>query len=124
MTQTLPPLLAEAAALSVAGAGLIRHEVGPALVGAGTDATVVIVAPGDDPGVSGIQDSTKVLLRGHMAPALAPRFEFQGALPIYVFARLNEGYLPLGTARCRGHGRVADTGHLSHAELELDHSLS
>ncbi len=114
MSQTLPPLIAEDTALSVAGAGLFRHEVGPALVGAGADATVVIVTPGDDPGVSGVQDSTKVLLRGDMVPALAPRFEFQGALPIHVFARLNHGCLPLGTARCRGSGGSPIPVHLNH----------
>jgi hypothetical protein len=42
-------LITEAAALSVAGAGLLRYEMGPALIGAGADATVVIVKPGDNP---------------------------------------------------------------------------
>ncbi|MGW0672574.1 hypothetical protein [Streptomyces sp. NPDC002746] len=102
MTQTLPPLIAEAAALSVAGAGLPRYEVGPALIGTGADATVVIVNPGGIPGVSGVQDSTKVLLHGDMGPALRPRLEFQGAPPTHLFACLDQGCLPLGTARCRG----------------------
>jgi hypothetical protein len=68
MSRTLPPLIAEAAALSAAGAGLRRYEMGQALIGAGADATVVIVAPGDNPGASGVQDSTKVLLRGDGSP--------------------------------------------------------
>ncbi|MFK0253733.1 hypothetical protein [Streptomyces sp. NPDC090445] len=123
MMQTLPPLIADAAALSVAGAGLVRYEVGPALVGAGADATVVIVAPGDHPRVSGVQDSTKVLLRGEMGPALAPRFAFEGAPPLHVFAGLDQGCLPLGTARCRGSSASAPD-HLQHAELELDQPLS
>jgi hypothetical protein len=42
-------LITEAAALSVAGAGLLRYEMGPALIGTGADATVVIAEPGDNP---------------------------------------------------------------------------
>ncbi|MFF2412787.1 hypothetical protein [Streptomyces sp. NPDC058092] len=122
MTQTLPPLITEATALSVAGAGLLRYEVGPALIGTGADATVVIVTPGGIPGVSGVQDSTKVLLHGDMGPALHPRFEFQGAPPTHLFARLDQGCLPLGTARCRGRG--GPPAHFDHAVLELDQPLS
>ncbi|WP_328664233.1 hypothetical protein [Streptomyces sp. NBC_00328] len=122
MTRTLPSLTTEAAALSVAGAGLRRYEMGPALIGAGADATVVIVEPGDDPGVSGVQDSTKVLLRGDAVPALHPRFEFRAALPIHLFARLDRGCLPLGTALCRGGSSTP--AHFNHAELRLDQPLT
>ncbi|MEU9371688.1 hypothetical protein AB0D71_45145 [Streptomyces avermitilis] len=124
MTQTLPHLITEAAALSVAGAGLLRYEVGPALICAGADATVVIVGPGDNPGVSGVQDSAKVLLRGDGVPALHPRFDFPGALPIHLFARLDQGYLSLGTARCRRMGGESTSAHFNHAVLELDQPLS
>ncbi|CAM5610059.1 hypothetical protein SVIOM74S_07162 [Streptomyces violarus] len=55
MTQTLPSLTTEAAALSVAGAGLRQYQMGSALIGAGADATVVILEPGDDSEVSGVQ---------------------------------------------------------------------
>ncbi|MEV8451578.1 hypothetical protein AB0467_06505 [Streptomyces sp. NPDC052095] len=122
MTQTLPPLVAEAAALSVAGAGLLRHEVGPVLIGAGADATVVIVTPGGIPGISGVQDSTRVLLHGDMSPALGPRFEPRVAPPTHLFARLDQGCLPLGTARCVGRG--GPSTHLDHVALELDTPLS
>ncbi|KOV98673.1 MULTISPECIES: hypothetical protein [unclassified Streptomyces] len=120
MTQTLPPLTTEPAALSVAGAGLLQYEVGPVLIGAGADATVVIVTPGDNVGGSGVQDSAKVLLHGDFGPALHPRFEFQGALPVHLFVRLGQGCLPLGTARCR----ASAPAHLNHFELELDQPLS
>ncbi|MFD7482992.1 hypothetical protein [Streptomyces mirabilis] len=122
MPQTLPPLITEAAALSVAGARLQRYEMGPALIGAGADATVVIVAPGDTPGVSGVKDSTTVLLRGDRIPELHSRFEFRGPLPIHLFTCLDQGCLPLGTALCRGTSH-APAG-FDHAELELDRPLS
>lgn len=108
--------------MSVAGAGLRRFELGPALIGAGADATVVIVACGDHPGVSGVQDSTKVLLRGDKVPALSSRFAFQPPLPIHLFARTDEGCLPLGTARCRSRPTFAED--FNHATLELDQPLS
>jgi hypothetical protein len=124
MTHTLPHLITEAAALSVAGAGLLRYEMGPALICAGADATVVIVEPGDNPGVSGVQDSAKVLLYGDGVPALRPRFDFRGAQPIHLFARLDQGYLSLGAARCRSMGGGSTSAHFNHAELELDQPLS
>ncbi|WP_217554678.1 hypothetical protein [Streptomyces sp. GbtcB6] len=122
MSQTLPPLITEAAALSVAGERIRRYGMGPALIGAGTDATVVIVAPGDNHGVSGVQDSTKVLLRGDRIPELHSRFEFRGPLPIHVFVRLDQGCLPLGTALCRG--RPSAPAGFDHADLELDKPLT
>lgn len=122
MTQTLPSLTTEAAALSVAGAGLRRYEMGSALIGAGADATVVILEPGDNPAVSGVRDSTKVLLRGDAVPALHSRFDFWEALPLHLFARLDRGCLPLGTARCRG--RSFAPADFDRAELELDQSLT
>lgn len=124
MTQTLPPLITEDAALSVAGAGLLRYEMGPALVCAGADATVVIVEAGDDPGVSGVQDSAKVLLRGDGVPALHPRFDFRDAPPVHLFAHLDRGCLFLGTARCKGVGGVSASAYFTSAELELDQPLS
>ncbi|GGX86774.1 hypothetical protein [Streptomyces minutiscleroticus] len=93
MSQPLPSLVTEAAAGSLAGARLRRYEMGPALIGAGADATVVIVVPGDNPGVSGVQDSTKVLLRGDRASDLHARFAFREPLPVHVFARLDQGCL-------------------------------
>ncbi|MFE1292754.1 hypothetical protein [Streptomyces sp. NPDC058751] len=122
MSQTLPLLITEAAAMSVAGVGFHRYEMGPALIGVGADATVVIVAPGDNPGVSGVQDSTKVLLRGEPVPALHERFAFRDAPPIHLFADLGGGCLPLGTARCRG--RSWSPAGFNHADLELDQPLS
>ncbi|MFJ5842304.1 hypothetical protein ACIQGO_37130 [Streptomyces shenzhenensis] len=122
MSPTFPSPITEAAALSVAGAGLRRYEMGPAVIGAGTDATVVVVASGDNPGVSGVQDSTKVLLRGDAVPALHPRFESGAALPIHLFARLDRGCLPLGTALCRGRSSVP--AEFDHAHLELDQPLT
>ncbi|MEV5986335.1 hypothetical protein AB0L85_15110 [Streptomyces sp. NPDC052051] len=122
MTQPLPPLTTEAAALSVAGAGLHRYEMGPALIGAGADATVVIVESGDNPGSSGVQNSTEVLVRGEAVPALDSRFDFWAALPIHLFARLDRGCLPLGTARCRGRSS-APVGFDS-AALELEQPLT
>ncbi len=122
MTQELPPLITEAAALSVAGAGLHRYDMGPALIGAGAEATVVVMAPGDHPGVDGVQDSTRVLLRGDAVPGLHPRFAFRGAPPIHLFARLDRGCLPLGTALCRG--RPATAAGFDRAELTLDQPLS
>ncbi|MFD8396315.1 hypothetical protein ACFV2N_45860 [Streptomyces sp. NPDC059680] len=77
---------------------------------------------GDDPGVSGVQDSTKVLLRGDAVPALHPRFVFGAALPIYIFARLERGCLFLGTALCRGGSSTP--AHFNHAHLELDQPLT
>ncbi|MFJ8747560.1 hypothetical protein ACIRL2_50575 [Embleya sp. NPDC127516] len=121
MTQPLPSLISEAAALSVAGRGLQRYKMGSAVIGAGTEATVVIVEPGDHPGVSGVQDATKVLLRGDRIPDLHPRFEFRGTLPIHLFARLDRGCLPLGTALCRG--RPSAPTDFDHAALELDQPL-
>ncbi|GGU05892.1 hypothetical protein GCM10010256_77280 [Streptomyces coeruleorubidus] len=93
MTQTLPSLTTEAAALSVAGAGLRQYQMGSALIGAGADATVVILEPGDNSEVSGVQDSTEVLLRGDAVPALHSRFDFREALPLHLFAA--------GPASCR-----------------------
>ena len=121
MTHTLPPLITEAAALSVAGAGLLRYEMGPALIGAGADSTVVIVEAGDNPEVSGVQDSTRVLLRGERIPDLHPRFDFQDVPPIHLFARLDRGCIPLGTARCRS--RPWKPGDFNHAVLELRQPL-
>ncbi|WP_055711089.1 hypothetical protein [Streptomyces torulosus] len=122
MTQPLPSLTTEAAALSVAGAGLRRYKMGPALIGAGADATVVIVESGDNPGVSGVQDSTEVLLRGDGVPALDSRFDFWDALPIHLFARLDQGCLLLGTARCRG--KSSAPADFDHATLELHQPLT
>ncbi|MEU1940586.1 hypothetical protein ACH49O_41595 [Streptomyces coeruleorubidus] len=122
MTQTLPSLTTEAAALSVAGAGLRRCQMGSALIGAGADATVVILEPGDNSEVSGVRDSTEVLLRGDAVPALHSRFDFREALPLHLFARLDRGCLPLGTARCRG--RSSAPADFDHAELELDQPLT
>ncbi|MEO3742307.1 hypothetical protein [Plantactinospora sp. B5E13] len=122
MSPTLPRLITEEAAFSVAGAGLRRYEMGPATIGAGADATVVIVARGDNPGVSGVQDSTKVLLYGDRIPDLHSRFCFQSPLPIHVFARLDQGCLPLGTARCRRTSAYPADFH--HAELELYEPLT
>jgi hypothetical protein len=115
-------VIAEAAALSVAGAGLRRYKMGEALIGAGADATVVIVAAGDNPGVSGVQDSTKVLLRGDPIPDLHSRFISRNRLPIDVFARLDEGCLRLGTARCRGG--MSEPASFGYAELELHQPLT
>ncbi|WOT40588.1 hypothetical protein [Streptomyces coeruleorubidus] len=122
MTQTLPSLTTEAAALSVAGAGLRRYEMGSALIGAGADATVVILEPRDNPEVSGVQDSTDVLLRGDAVPALHSRFDFWEALPLHLFVRLDRGCLPLGTARCRG--RSSAPADFDRARLELDRPLT
>ncbi|MFQ3556594.1 hypothetical protein QZN11_07255 [Streptomyces gramineus] len=122
MTRTLRSLITEAAALSVAGAGVIRYEMGTALIGTGTDATAVIVEPGDNPGVSGVQDAIKVLLRGDAVAALHPRFQFRAPLPIHLFARLDQGCLPLGTALCRGGSSTPD--RFNHAVLELDRPLA
>lgn len=121
MSQPLPSLVTEAAAGSLAGARLRRYEMGPALIGAGADATVVIVVPGDNPGVSGVQDSTKVLLRGDRASDLHARFAFREPLPVHVFARLDQGCLPLGTALCRRTPSVS--ADFDHAEWELDRPL-
>ncbi|MGW7367949.1 hypothetical protein ACWGI8_32145 [Streptomyces sp. NPDC054841] len=121
MTPTLPPLITEAAALSGAGAGLRRYEMGSALIGTGADATVVIVEPGDSPGGSGVQDSTKVLLRGDTVPVLYPRFDFEAPLPIRLFARMDGGCLPLGAARGRGR---SDPAAFDYAALELDQPLT
>lgn len=122
MLRTLPSLITEEAALSVAGAGLIRYAMGPALIGAGADATVVIVESGDNPKVSGVQDSVWVLLRGDRIPELHSRFEFRGALPIHVFARLEEGYLRLGTAQCRA--MPSAPANFNRAELRLSQPLT
>ncbi|MER6275581.1 hypothetical protein ABT202_04610 [Streptomyces sp900105245] len=122
MPQKLPPLITEAAALAVAGVGLHRYEMGPAVIGAGADATVVIVESGDNPGVSGVQDATNVLLHGDAVTALRPRLEFRAPWPLHVFARLDGDCLPLGTALCRGGSSTPD--HLHHARLELDKPLT
>jgi hypothetical protein len=108
--------------MSVAGADLRLSEMGPALIGAGADATVVIVACGDRPGISGVQNSTTVLLRGDKIPALSARFEFRAPLPIHLFARTDRGCLPLGTARCRS--RPTYPKDFNHATLELGQPLS
>ncbi|MFF4439945.1 hypothetical protein [Streptomyces sp. NPDC001621] len=122
MPQKLPPLITEAAALAVAGVGLHRYEMGPAVIGAGADATVVIVESGDNPVVSGVQDATNVLLHGDAVTALRPRLEFRAPWPLHVFARLDGDCLPLGTALCRGGSSAPD--HLRHARLELDKPLT
>ncbi|MFF1516064.1 VOC family protein [Streptomyces sp. NPDC058305] len=122
MLRTPPSLITEEAALSVAGAGLLRYAMGPPLIGAGTDATVVIVEPGDNPKVSGVQDSVWVLLRGDRIPELHSRFEFRGALPIHVFARMEAGCLPLGTAHCRAMPSVP--ANFNRAELRLIQPLT
>ncbi|MFJ9446997.1 hypothetical protein ACIRRH_34885 [Kitasatospora sp. NPDC101235] len=107
--------------LSVAGAGLRSYTLGPALVGTGADATVVILVPGDDP-KSGVQDSSRIRLHGEGGPDLRSRFGSRDAPPIQLFARLEQGYLPLGSAFCRG----TSWGHdgFDHAELEFDQPLS
>ncbi|MFE5560415.1 hypothetical protein [Streptomyces sp. NPDC056544] len=122
MSHVLPPLVSEAAALSVAGAPVRRYEMGPALIGVGPEAAVVVVAPGDDPGGSGVQDSVQVLLRGDRVPELHSRFDFHDSPPIHVFARLEQGHLPLGRAWCRGRSWAA--AHFDHAKLELDRPMS
>ncbi|WP_418955903.1 hypothetical protein [Streptomyces tritici] len=119
---TPPPLVTEATALSLAGSGLVRYAMGTALIGAGADATVVVVEPGDDPGVSGVQDATCVLVRGDRIPELHPRFDFLAAPPLHVFARLDGGCLPLGTARCRGMSSAPAS--FDRAELCLDEPLT
>ncbi|MFD3480599.1 hypothetical protein [Streptomyces sp. NPDC058695] len=121
MPHSLPPLIPETTALSVAGAGLHRYGMGSALIATGADATVVIVEAGDSPGVSGVQDSTKVLLRGDTLPVLYPRFDFESPLPIRLFARMDGGCLPLGAARCRG---LSDPANFDYAALELDQPLT
>lgn len=116
------PLITEAAALSVAGSGLRRYEVGSALVGTGSDATVVVLAAGDHPGANGVQDSTKALLRGDKTPDLWARFMSRGARPpIHVFVRLEQGCLSLGTASCRGG--ASEPAHFDVAHLDLDRPL-
>ncbi|MFF3090108.1 hypothetical protein ACFVRB_34480 [Streptomyces nojiriensis] len=122
MSRMLPPLVTEAAALSVAGVPVRRYEMGPALIGVGPEATVVVVASGDDPGGSGVQDSTQVLLLGDRIPELHSRFDFDDSPAIHVFARLEQGHLPLGTARCRGRSSAAV--HFDHARLELERPMS
>ncbi|MGA5823085.1 hypothetical protein ACPC54_35140 [Kitasatospora sp. NPDC094028] len=98
MTQTLPSPITEAAALTDAGPGFQRYELGPAVVATGPDATVVIVEAGDRPGVSGVQNDTSVLLPGAALPALHPRLVHPAEWPVRVFARLDGGCLPLGPA--------------------------
>ncbi|SEE37090.1 hypothetical protein SAMN05216532_7961 [Streptomyces sp. 2231.1] len=122
MPQKRPSLITEAAALAVAGVGLHRYEMGPAVIGAGVDVTVVIVESGDDPGVGGVQDATKVLLRGDAVPALRPRLEIRAPWPLHVFVRLDGGCLPLGTALCRGGSSIP--AHLPYALLKLDKPLT
>ncbi|WP_436532772.1 hypothetical protein [Actinoplanes sp. HUAS TT8] len=122
MSRTRPSLITEAAAFSVAGDGLHRYEMGPALIGAGADATVVIVAPGDNPRHSGVQDSTEVLLRGDRIPDLHSRFMSRAPLPIYLFVRMDQGCLPLGTAVCRGG--ASERSSFNFANLVLDQPLS
>ncbi|MET8546765.1 hypothetical protein ABZW03_40045 [Kitasatospora sp. NPDC004799] len=101
MARTLPPLITEAAALSAAGAGVRRYTMGRTLIGAGADATVVLIEPGGDP-VGGVQNSVKVLLRGEDVPEGLPRFDFRDSPPIRLFARLERGCLPLGAASTGG----------------------
>lgn len=108
MPQKLPPLITEAAALAVAGVGLHRYEMGPAVIGAGADATVVIVESGDNPGVSGVQDATNVLLHGDAVTALRPRLDFRAPWPLHVFARLDGDCLPLAP-HSGGEGRRHQT---------------
>jgi hypothetical protein len=86
------------------------------------DATVVIVVPGDDPGISGVQDSTTVLLRGHRIPDLDSRFDVRSPLPIYVFVRLGTGCVPLGAASSRERGSAS--AGVNHVALELDRPLT
>ncbi|MBC9716732.1 hypothetical protein H9Y04_29780 [Streptomyces sp. TRM66268-LWL] len=119
MTQMLPSVIAETEALAVAGTGFHRYGMGSALIGAGPEATVVIVESGDHPEVSGVQDSKRVLLSGSADPALCSRFDFWAPLPIHVFARVERGCLPLGVARCRGQ-----TDPFDYASLELLQPLS
>ncbi|GIF35686.1 hypothetical protein, partial [Actinoplanes utahensis] len=97
--------------------------MGTTLMGAGADATVVVIESGDRPGVSVVQDSTKVLLRGDTVPDLHSRFMSRTSRPpIHVFVRLGQGCLPLGTAFCRG-GR-SEPASFNFAELELDQPLA
>ncbi|MGW5665080.1 hypothetical protein ACWEWG_34250 [Streptomyces sp. NPDC003758] len=122
MSHTLPALVTEAAALSVAGAGLRRYEMGTAVIGAGADATVVIIESGDNPRVSGVQNSNKVLLCGDPIPDLRSRFDFESPLLIHVFVRLDRGCLSLGIARCRGS--ALPRAGFNQCELELARPLS
>ncbi|MFF4922472.1 hypothetical protein ACFY4B_17995 [Kitasatospora sp. NPDC001261] len=121
MAQTLPRLITEAAVLSTAGSGLRHYTMGPVLVGAGTDATVVILVPGDDP-KNGVQDSSRILLHGEGVPDLHARFCARNAPPIQLLARLDQGFLPLGSAFCRGTSLGPDG--FDHAELEFTQPLS
>ncbi|MFI6940224.1 hypothetical protein ACIBI4_13195 [Streptomyces sp. NPDC050418] len=116
MTQLLAPVITEAEALILAGTGLCRYEMGSALIGVGSEATVVIVESGDHPGAGGVQDSEKVLLRGSTGRGLYARLTFEPPLPIRLFARVEGGCLPLGLARCRGK---SDPATFDYAELEL-----
>ncbi|WP_344653535.1 hypothetical protein [Cryptosporangium japonicum] len=122
MTGARPPLISEAAALSVAGDVVRRHALGSTLVGTGADATVVVVAAGDRPGDSGVRDSTTVVLRGDPSPDLHPRFMGRVRPPIHVFVRLEHGCLPLGTARCRRG--ASEPARFTSAELQLEQPLS
>ncbi|MFE7528019.1 hypothetical protein ACFU7Y_20215 [Kitasatospora sp. NPDC057542] len=121
MAQTLPHLITEAAVLSAAGAGLRHYTLGPALIAAGTDATVVILIPGDDP-KTGVQNSSRILLCGEKVPDLRSRLGSCDAPPTQLFARLEQGYLPLGTALRRGTSWGCDG--FDHIELEFDQPLS
>lgn len=122
MPRALPPLITEAAALSAAGDIVQRYEMGSTVIGAGPGATVVVVVSGDDPRVSGVQDSTRVLLRGDGNPHLHSRFRSRGHPPVHVFVRLDQGCLYLGTAFCRGGASAP--ARFTVAELELDRPLT
>ncbi|MFJ6384635.1 hypothetical protein ACIQI7_32095 [Kitasatospora sp. NPDC092039] len=122
MAQTLPHLITEAAVLSAAGAGLRHYTLGSALVAAGADATVVILLPGDDP-KNGVQNSSRILLCGEKAPDdLRSRLGSRDVPPTRLFARLEQGYLPLGVVLRRGTSSGCD-GY-NHIELEFDQPLS
>ncbi|MFJ9694784.1 hypothetical protein [Kitasatospora sp. NPDC101183] len=121
MTQTHPSPTTEAAALAAAGAGAQRYDLGSALIAAGDDATVVLVEPGDRPGLDGVQDAGTVLLTGAPVDGLHTRFVHPAERPIHVYARLDGACLPLGAAIAARTESAAPA--ISHVRLQFEQPL-
>jgi hypothetical protein len=106
-------VVAEAAALTVAGSGARVHETADAVFAAGPDATVVIV--------TGLRTAEDLRVDGPFPRLVEGRLTGGDGPPLHTFARLPDGCLVLGTARVAEAARRR--GLLKRLDLRLDTPL-
>ncbi|MEU4161778.1 hypothetical protein [Actinoplanes sp. NPDC026670] len=106
-------VVAEGAALSVAGPGARVHETAEAVFAAGPDGTVVIA--------TGLRNAEDLRVDGPFPRLVEGRLTGGDGLALHAFARLPDGCLTLGTARVTDAARRR--GVLRRLDLRLDTPL-